>query len=141
MLIRPGLVLLTLVTLAAGCGSSGDGKPVPPDASVRTTVERFYAAYGRGDGRSACALLTASAQTAYAQEAGAIADGIPCAELVESYSSQLVDATPEVKDIRVNGDTATANVDLGESQIAQRVTLTRSGSSWKISDSVDAPAP
>lgn len=47
---------LAVAALAAGCGTGDDQR------QARATVERFYDAVRRGDGRTACAQLTSPAR-------------------------------------------------------------------------------
>lgn len=114
VLRRLGCASLLAVALAvAGCGGTGD------DQAVKRTMQRFLAAVGRGDGRTACALLTPSGQAALATLASQIAPALTsaphtasCQLILTAIGSRLKPATKQglesaqVQKVTVKGNTA-----------------------------------
>lgn len=120
--------------LLAGCG--GDGKKQPPEQAARTAVEGFAKAFGDGDGKKACSLLTKSAGAAFVTRAKPLthADDCPTAiERVHDEAGGVVTqayAAAKVAKVTVTGSKATAQVRAGGA--ATSVALVKEGGRWKL---------
>jgi len=119
------VVALTLLVLAAGCGSDGGGDI----DQARDAVSDYFTAIADGDGAAACGRMTEQAEEQFADEGGTAS----CAEAVERLSEQLAGedlATlrdPQV-DVTLNRDKATASVQDGPSDI----TVVKVDGEWRI---------
>lgn len=112
-------LLLVGVAVLGGCAApaaeSGD------DGGARTTVDTFLRAVA--DGRFSEAL----SQTTLG------ADGLICSALAQDSSTSKAIAAPEVTELQVNGDTATATVDYqAPSATTITLALTRESDAWRI---------
>jgi hypothetical protein len=126
---------LAVVAAAAlgGCGRSGSSSS---SDDVRAVTENFVKAFGAGDGKTACTLLTPSGQAAFVKKVGgplgvkdcagavAAAHGEAAAELNLDFSGASVKSTS------VNGSTATAVVSAGGRSL--NASLSNAGGSWKL---------
>lgn len=127
----------------AGCGSSHKAPTVSPQQQrVTSTLRAYLKAQASGDGRAACATLTARAQqqlvSVVKAAAGGLIPGRPsCAQAVSLAStaagsnlmSALAHAT--IAHVQISGSTATARVS-AKGFPAERVTLKKASGGWKI---------
>lgn len=150
------LLSLTLVAalLATGCGGDDDGGANAPskgqatssEARIRATVVTWYGAVARGDGATACALMTPAGkrrdladQPSMTLETDGSTTRPPttCKQLIASAGDELrqrgiapeVDAAA-VRGVRVLGDQATANTTFASRN--QSVVLRREDGRWLI---------
>jgi hypothetical protein len=117
--------LLAVVLVAAGCAPAGD------EAAVRAATNRFFAALASGDGRGACAELSADTRSKLESQ-----EGRPCREAIGDVGLQgaavtrvnvyIVDAKVELAD----GDA----VFLGEEPDGWRVSAVGCSSAGKSAD-------
>jgi hypothetical protein len=140
--MRRPLTLLTIAATAlaaAGCG--GDGGGGGTDAEVRKAVEDYLTALAAGNGRRACDQLTPGAQKEAVEiVTAAFADSgdIDCEQAIEELSRDAGQDTkrtilnPEVSEVEVDGDTATARV----KGLSEPARLSRVGDGWKVSRNV-----
>jgi ketosteroid isomerase-like protein len=134
---RVALAAAAVAVAVSGCGGGGGSSASSSDSSdVRATVTNFVKAFGAGDGKTACTLMSPEAQAAFVQQvrgplkvqdcadAVAAAHGEAAAELNLDFSGA------SVRDVKVNGDTASAVVSAhGRSLPAN---LSKAGGSWKL---------
>jgi hypothetical protein len=120
-----------LVLVAAGCGGGDNSHANGSPAGPKDQVLAYLAAFSRGDGKAACALLTPVAR-----------DGVPSlsddlrspdcegaiAEL--SRSSEHLRA-PHVS-VTVDGDRATARITNKRPAYQSQVLLRKGGDGWRI---------
>ena len=123
------------VALLAGCGGSGSSNASSND-DVRAVTQNFVKAFGAGDGKTACTLLTPAGQAAFVKKVGgalgvkdcvaavAAAHGEAAAELNLDFSGA------SVKSVKVNGSTASAVVSAGGRSLNAR--LSSAGGSWRL---------
>ena len=88
-------------------------RPLPRAAAsddAELVVRQYFAAFARGDAHAACALMTKVAQRGTQQlPAGERADSCEQATK-ELRRDALVVSRPQIRDLRISGDTATARV-------------------------------
>jgi 7-keto-8-aminopelargonate synthetase-like enzyme len=137
---RYPLVAGVVVALAlGGCGSGGGGGSsgtVSDPAAVRTAVAEFSKAFGAGDGKVACTLMTPEAQTALVKRVKSLIPVSTCAEAIAAVHGEagaqvniaFADAT--VSKVKVTGGSATAVLTAsGHSAVAK---LVKQGGAWKL---------
>ncbi len=136
------LVVLALSVLAslalAGCGGDDEGE-------IAETIQRFYTAASRGDGKEACRQLTPAARSPVS--------GLQC-EFSINQLGQLSGgaakrrlAAVEVRDVRVQGRRATARVQIPTQtpatlqleKIRERTFKWKSSDEWKLASLGTAP--
>lgn len=134
-----------VATLAVGCGASH--KPAAEKSSdsaqIDTVLHSYLRAQAQGDGPTACGLLTATGQNqliGLVVSAGkglftsrpSCADAVGLAQAVAG--AQLLSAlqSARVEQIRVSGPSASAQVVDETTFKPQRVTLEKTGGTWKI---------
>lgn len=126
--------------VAAGCG--GANKPTDQQ-QIEQVLHSYLSAQATGDGQAACALLSPSGQSelitlVMTQAKGLVTTRPSCQDAVglirtfagQSLMSALQNAT--IRQVQVAGSTGSAEV-IVATQAAQRVTLEKSGTAWKIS--------
>ena len=131
--LTPLLLVLALLTLLAGCGG-GDERP--DDEQVRAAVSDYARAFGEGDGKRACALLTSGARDAFTKRVSTLVGTDDCAEAVTklqavawpSVTGPFRDAT--VDGVEVTGDTAKARLEAGTG--TTEVTIEQQGGDWLL---------
>jgi hypothetical protein len=143
--IRHGCTVAAIVAVAAavgGCGSSP--KPtVSEPQQVEQVLHSYLHAQTHGDGQAACSLLTESAQhqlqTVVVQAAKGLLPSRPsCQDAVGMVhavaGAKLMNAlaSAQITQVRVQGDSATAEITGGTVFGRQQVTLQRSDGTWKI---------
>lgn len=150
--MRSRLLAVSAVALAmsgvAGCGDDGDDtKPAAGgDAAAQVTkaLNAYNTAYATGDYKSMCRLLSADARRQFLAAAakqgvkddcagalGTALDDLP-EEQLEATRAALRDA--KVRDVQVNGDTATAALTIaanGSSQTS-RYPIVKENGQWKV---------
>jgi hypothetical protein len=143
--ITLGSAVAAIVAVAlavGGCGSSSKPKVSEPQ-QVESVLRSYLSAQTSGDGQTACALLTESAQreleTVVSRDAKGLLPGRPsCQEAVAAVKAfapaNLLNALSkaQIGQVRVQGDHATAEITDGTVFGRQQVTLERSGDTWKI---------
>jgi len=113
--------------VVAGCG----GGPAE-QRMVRGVAMEYFQSLSAGNGRRACALLTDEARQ---REYG---DGERCEVTVRDHARQS-DPSTGVRDVRINGDLATAIAEFGTAK-PRNVVLGKNRGTWKIRDpSVEVP--
>jgi hypothetical protein len=111
--LRATALAAAVALLALGCGTEGS------ERDARGAVERFYAAFERGDGAGACVEL--SEQASSALEASAAK---PCEQAVQ----ELELSPSAVGDVEVYETSAQASLQGGDT-----VFLDQTDAGWKIS--------
>ena len=144
---RAVILLAALVALAtAGCGGGGDSDETsPPDTPQEKAVAKTYSDYiealKKGDGETACALLTPAFQS---RAGAAVAVGkrrnlktAACVKAIDQGTLAAIQkVVPNLVNVKVEGDRA-SGLDPGEGQIGpQEVFFVKSGDDWKISRTV-----
>lgn len=126
--------LAVAVVALAGCGGSSSSSSDSSD--VRAVTENFVKAFGAGDGKTACTLMTAEAQAAFVKKvagplkvkdcaaAVAAAHGEAAAELNLDFSGA------SVQTVSVKGESATAVLSAGSRSLPAN--LSNAGGSWKL---------
>ena len=131
--------LLALALAVAGCGAA---RRQSGQQQVAQVLRSYLRAQAAGDGQSACALLTASGQSqliALVVNAGQglITTRPSCQDAVGLVSavagSRLLNAlrSAQIENVQVRGAQASAVV-VVDMQPAQRVSLEKTGTAWKI---------
>ena len=127
--MRATLLTIAVVVALAGCGGSD---VVSDRAHVEQTITRYFDATSRGDGATACGLLTGQAREGFR----ALLDVPPardCEANVRKVARRNVPLRPaEISQVVVAGDRATANVTAERPQYSNSVELAREGGSWKL---------
>ena len=136
---------LLTVALVAGCGGAHKQQQVTQsDQQLVTQALRSYLhAQATGDGQTSCSLLTAGAQQqlialVVKDAQGLITTKPSCVDAVRLVSE--VAATPllsalenaQIERVKVNGNTASAEVVDGTEFPPQQVALTKVGTAWSI---------
>jgi hypothetical protein len=137
---RYPLVAAVVAGLAlAGCGGgsgAGAGGQVSDPAAVHTAVAAFTKAFGAGDGKAACTLMTPAAQAAFLKRVKSLTPVKDCAEAIAAVHGEagaqvniaFADAT--VGNVKVTGGSATATLTAsGHSAVAK---LAKQGGAWKL---------
>jgi hypothetical protein len=127
-------LLLAAAALASGCGGGGDN--TPDQEQVSTAVTDFAHAFGKGDGKKACALLTSGARDAFVSRIASLVGTRDCAEAISKLPGLAGPnvtgpfQTATVSDVRVTGDAATAS--LTAAGHSAQVTLQKSDGDWLL---------
>jgi hypothetical protein len=116
-----GVVIATLLLALAGCGRGGS------EDAARDSVERFFAALERDDGRAACQELAPETASAVAQD-----EKKPCGDAVLSLGI----ASAPIDQVRVYVDAAQARLAGGDA-----VFLDETTAGWRISAAGCRPQP
>jgi hypothetical protein len=126
--------LAVAVVALAGCGGSSSSSSDSGD--VRAVTENFVKAFGAGDGKTACTLMTPEAQAAFVKKvagplkvkgcpaAVAATHGEAAAELNLDFSGA------SVQTVSVKGHSATAVLSAGSRSLPAK--LSNAGGSWKL---------
>ena len=114
----------------AGCGS--DHGADPSSAVIARQVKQYYTAMERGDGRTACRLLTAEAAGSFeAVITGRVSRKCEANIVTLSRRSGLR-GIPEVTRVQRMGDQATAHLVFDDPQFETDVVLLRKGGNWRF---------
>lgn len=122
------------VALLAGCGDGSSSAAGRDD--VRAVTENFVKAFGAGDGKTACTLLTPAGQAAFVKKVGGPLGVKDCARAVAAAHGEaaaqlnLDFSGASVKSVNVNGSTASAVVASGGRSLNAR--LSSAGGSWRL---------
>jgi hypothetical protein len=128
------LAAAVAVVLVAGCGGGADKGS--DSQQVSTAVSDFAHAFGKGDGKTACDLLTPAARTAFVSRISSLVGTRDCAEAVGKLPGLAGPnvtgpfQTAKVDAVKVNGDNATARITAGGH--SAQVTLVKSGGNWLL---------
>jgi hypothetical protein len=138
----------------AACGSDGSDSG-PAKAQVATTgdqsdarddvaavYDQYFEAVKSGDGENACELLTEDYQQQVVQEAKAFdeLDGADCPKATTAFSALFASYEPSLRDIEVQGDTATGTDPGAKGYEAQTLEFELIDGDWKIAGQTDLPA-
>lgn len=122
---------LIAVLALVGCGGGG-GSGADPKAAV----EGFAKAFGMGDGKKACDLLTPGAQAAFVKRVRVLAGTTDCAVAIkrvhDAAGTQVTTAfgAAKVTAVKLNGSTGTAT--LTAAGHSASVGLAKQGDGWKL---------
>jgi Putative lumazine-binding len=131
-------------TMLGACGGSHRSTPAGSDTQqIRQVVRSYLTAQTQGDAQTACSLLTPDGQRqlealVVKRAKGLIASRPSCTDavsLVHSFAgAKLLNAlgTARIGTVRVQGDTATAQVTDGTEFAPQAVTLAKIAGAWRI---------
>lgn len=128
-----GVALVASAALAScGDGQNETSATAATSDDPEIVVRRYFAAFARGDARSACALLTKVAQRGTQQlPPGERADSCEQATK-EIRQDAIVAARPQVREMRISGRTATARVTSKDPPYNSGVLLHRDDGGWRI---------
>jgi hypothetical protein len=143
---RRSIVLGAVLILAAVAGCGGGQKPLSPEQErqqIAHILHSYLHAQVSGDGQSACALLTSTAQSELTGIVLKYGRGVIKARPSCQYAVKLVQAVAgqkllqalsaaRIERIQVEGDRATARILDSGAFPPQQVSLQRSGNTWKI---------
>jgi hypothetical protein len=131
---RATSLLLAAAALASGCGGGGDKGS--DQEQVSKAVTDFAHAFGKGDGKQACDLLTNGARTAFVTRIASLVGTRDCAEAVAKLPGLAGPnvtgpfQTATVSNVKVTGDTATAT--LTAAGHSAQVTLEKPDGVWLL---------
>jgi hypothetical protein len=118
-----------------GCGG-GDKKASADPVTVQNTVTEFSKAFGAGNGKQACELMTPGAQAAFVKRVGADIGTKDCAKAIATVHGEagaevnLAFSDAKVSGVKVTGGSATAVLTAsGHSAVAK---LVQQGGAWKL---------
>ena len=126
-------LLLATAALASGCGGGSKGSD---QEQVSSNVTDFAHAFGKGDGKAACALLTNGARTTFVTRIASLVGTRDCAEAIAKLPGLAGPnvtgpfQTATVSDVKVTGDTASAT--LTAAGHSAQVTLEKSDGDWLL---------
>jgi hypothetical protein len=127
-----------LVVGAAVVGCSSDDSMTGAEPAVQRTVHAYLDAVSRGDGRAACAQLTARTRRLSAVVFNTNQHGVPvrsCPEAVERFAGKLSPRAgrtyraAEVEPVKVSGNSATAGIN----GVPRQVRLVKIQGRWYVS--------
>jgi predicted small lipoprotein YifL len=129
--------LLAAASLAAlaGCGGGGGDERPDPEAVVAVTTDYAHA-FGRGDGETACSLLTPGARDSLVARVSSLVGTRDCAEAVQKLQSLAGPnvtgqfRTAKASSPTVTDDKATATLTAGGH--ATQVTLEKRDGDWLL---------
>jgi hypothetical protein len=130
---RSAALAVAFVALA-GCGGSSSSSSDSSD--VRAVTDNFVKAFGAGDGKTACTLMTPEAQAAFLKRVAGPLHVKDCAAAVAAAHSEaaaelnLDFSGASVQTVSVKGDSATAVLSAGSRSLPAK--LSSSGGSWKL---------
>lgn len=126
---------LVLVLALAGCGGGG-GKKGSDQQQVTQAATDFAHALGKGDGKTACSLLTPGARDAFVGRIAALVGTRDCAEAIgklPAVAGANVTGpfqTAKVDQVKVTGSSATARLTAGGASAP--VTLQKRDGKWLL---------
>jgi hypothetical protein len=136
--VSVGLAALIVVAVV-GCGSSGPSKQAD---AIAHTYDTHIEAVKKGDGRTACPLLTPAyrrrASTLVTPRAKQRLKGASCPRAIShgTLRAQLQQFRPNLERIQVNGNRA-SGFNPGQGPFGpQKVLFRRLGGGWKISGTI-----
>jgi predicted lipid-binding transport protein (Tim44 family) len=131
---RVALAVGAVAVALCGCGGGGSSSSSVDD--VRAVTGNFVKAFGAGDGKTACTLLTPEGQAAFVKKVGGPLGVKDCAAAVAAAHGEakaelnLDFSGASVTSAKVTGDTASATVTAGSRSLP--ASLSKSGGSWKL---------
>jgi hypothetical protein len=129
------LAVAAVAVALSGCGGGGGSGSSNSD-DVRAVTQNFVKAFGAGDGKTACTLLTPAGQAAFVKQVGGPLGVRDCAKAVEAAHGEagaelnLDFSGAKVQSVTVNGDSASAVVSAGKRSLPAK--LSKAGGSWKL---------
>jgi hypothetical protein len=120
--------------LLAGCG--GGGQRVPNSDAASAAVLGFAKAFGAGNGKEACDLLTDDARATFLARVQALVPTKDCAVAMTKVHDEAGDdvnqafQTATVSNVKING--GSASVTLTASGHSTRVGLAEQNGEWKL---------
>ena len=132
------LAVAAVAVALVGCGGGGGGSSSSSsdENDVRASATNFVKAFGAGDGKAACALMTPEAQAAFVKQVGGPLHVNDCPAAVaaahgEAAAELNLDFTgASVTKVQVSGDSATATVKAGARSLPAK--LSKAGGAWKL---------
>jgi hypothetical protein len=127
------LAVVAVAVALSGCGGGGGSGSSSSD-DVKAVTQNFVKAFGAGDGKTACTLLTPEGQAAFVKQVGGPLGVRDCAKAVEAAHGEagaelnLDFSGASVKSVTVNGDSASAVVSAGKRSLPAK--LSKAGGSW-----------
>jgi hypothetical protein len=131
---RVALTVGAVVVALCGCGGGGSSSSSTDD--VRAVTQNFVKAFGDGDGKTACTLMTRAGQAAFVKKVGGPLGVKDCAGAVAAAHGEakaqlnLDFSGASVKSVTVNGNSATAVVGAGSRSLNAQ--LSNAGGTWKL---------
>lgn len=131
---RRRAAVAALLVLLAGCG--GGGRHVPDSDAASAAVLGFSKAFGAGNAKEACDLLTADARAAFLKRVQALIATKDCAVAMTKVHDEAgadvnqAFARATVSNVRLKGTSATAT--LTASGHSTTVGLLKQGGDWKL---------
>jgi hypothetical protein len=132
---RAALAAALVVLAIGGCGG-GDKKASSDPAAVQSTVAEFSKAFGAGNGKQACELMTPGAQAAFVKRVQSVMGTKDCAKAIAAVHGEagaevnLAFSDARVTGVNVSGGSATAVLTAsGHSATAK---LVKQGGAWKL---------
>jgi hypothetical protein len=131
---RVALTVGAVTVALCGCGGGGSSSSSTDD--VRAVTQNFAKAFGDGDGKTACTLLTPEGQSAFVKKVGGPLGVKDCAGAVAAAHGEakaelnLDFSGATVKSVTVSGSTASAVISAGSRSLP--ASLAKSGASWKL---------
>ena len=141
------IVLLAAGAAASGCGGGkgGDGSASSGAASAKAQLSAYLAAFNRGDGRAACALLTPQAKAGVP----GLSDRIrapDCDGAIRELSRRGEHLRSPKISVRVDGEPAIAEIRNRRPPYQSDVLLQKQDGGWRIANrrrcwSASSPLP
>jgi ketosteroid isomerase-like protein len=132
---RAVAVVVALALVATGCGGGGDSAKSDPDAA-RAAVTDFAKAFGAGDGKRACALLTSAGRTAFLKRVKVLTSTSDCPTAIkrvhDAAGGQVTQAFAQAKVSAVTVKGSSASAQLTATGHSTDVALAKEGGSWKL---------
>lgn len=126
------LLAVAALLAPAGCGGSKSSAPsVPDDVAVQRQVAAYLAAFERGNGNLACALLTSAGQAGLRSESERVTPS-GCADTVKELSSTSRRLHSPRIDVQLRGSKATATVRSRRPPYDSGVLLEKHDGKWLI---------
>ena len=131
---RVALTVGAVVVALSGCGGGGSSSSSVDD--VRAVTQNFVKAFGAGDGKTACTLMTTAGQAAFVKKVGGPLGVKDCAGAVAAAHGEakaqlnLDFSGASVRSVKVSGHSASAVVSAGGRSLPAR--LSNAGGSWKL---------
>ena len=130
---RLPLTAALLLAAAAGCGggNGGGGSNAGSGSGPEQQVRAYLAAFARGDGRAACALLTPQARAGVPHLSQDIKSP-DCERAIRELSRASERLRSPSVSVDVNGDRATAKIASSKPPYQSQALLEKEGGTWRI---------
>ena len=132
---RAALAAVLAALAIGGCGG-GDKKASSDPGAVQSRVAEFSKAFGAGNGKQTCELMTPGAQAAFVKRVKSLIPVKDCPEAIAAVHGEasaevnLAFSDAKVSGVKVTGDSATAVLTAsGHSATAK---LVKQGGTWKL---------